>query len=331
MRLKFAVGLIVALLSAKLAANASAQPASTGSGQAYPQRPVRLVVAVAAGGSTDIMARLVAAKLGERIGQQVVVDNRPGGSSIIGSDIVAKAQPDGHTLLMASGSFGTISSLFTKLPFDIERDLAAVCLIATSPYVLVVQPTLPIKSVADLIAYGKANPGKLNYAGSTPGSLQRLAGELLKRTAGFDMTYVPYKGTGQLLPDLLGGRLHVAFDNVLILTPYIRSNTLRAIGVTSAKRSVLFPELPTIAETGVPGFHAVGWFGVFSTGKTPQPVIDKLNAALVAIMKEPDMRERLIAQGAEPLGGSADDLRKYLAGEISKWGRVIREAGIKAD
>jgi tripartite-type tricarboxylate transporter receptor subunit TctC len=299
--------------------------------QPYPQRPVRMVVAVAAGGSTDVMARLVAHKLSDRIGQQVVIDNRPGGSSIIGSDIVAKAQPDGHTLLMASGSFGTISNLFAKLPFDMEKDFAPVCLIATSPYVLVVQPTLPIKSVPELISYGKANPGKLNYAGSTPGSLQRLAGELLKRTAGFDMTYVPYKGTGQLMPDLLGGRLHVAFDNVLILTPYIRSNTLRAIGVTSAKRSVLFPELPTIAETGVPGFHAVGWFGVFSTGKTPQPVVDKLNTALVAIMKEPDMRERLIAQGAEPLGGSADDLRKYLAGEISKWGKVIRDAGIKAD
>ena len=299
--------------------------------QTYPQRPVRLVVAVAAGGSTDIMARLIGAKLGERIGQQVVVDNRPGGSSIVGSDIVAKAQPDGHTLLMASGSFGTVSSLFKKLPFDIEKDLAPVSLLATSPYVLVVQPTLPIKSVADLISYGKANPGKLNYAGSTPGSLQRLAGELLKRTAGFDMTYVPYKGTGQLMPDLLGGRLHVAFDNVLILTPYIRNNTLRALGVTSAKRSALFPELPTIAETGVPGFHAVGWFGIFSTGRTPQPVVDKLNTALVAIMKEPEMRDRLIAQGAEPLGGSADDLRKYLAGEIAKWGKVIREAGIKVD
>ncbi len=299
--------------------------------QNYPQRPVRMVVAVAAGGSTDIMARLVAAKLGERIGQQVVVDNRPGGSSIIGSDIVAKAQPDGHTLLMASGSFGTISSLFTKLPFDIEKDLAPVCLIATSPYVLVVQPSLPIKTVGDLVSYGKANPGKLNYAGSTPGSLQRLAGELLKRTAGFDMTYVPYKGTGQLMPDLLGGRLHVAFDNVLILTPYIRSNTLRAIGVTSVKRSALFPELPTLAETGVPGFHAVGWFGIFSTGKTPQSVVDKLNTALVAIMKEPDMRDRLIAQGAEPLGGSAEDLRKYLAGEISKWGKVIRAAGIRVE
>jgi len=260
-----------------------------------------------------------------------VVDNRPGGSSIIGADLVAKAQPDGHTLLMGSGSFGTISSLFTKLPFDIEKDLAPVCLIATSPYVLVVQPSLPVKSVADLITYGKANPGKLNYAGSTPGSLQRLAGELLKRTAGFDMTYVPYKGTGQLMPDLLGGRLHVAFDNVLILTPYIRNNTLRGIGVTSAKRSVLFPELPTIAENGVPGFHAVGWFGIFTTGKTPQSSVDKLNAALVAIMKQPDMRERLIAQGAEPLGSTPEELRKYLAGEISKWGKVIREAGIKAE
>ena len=294
--------------------------------QPYPQRPVRLVVAVAAGGSTDVMARLIGARLGERIGQQVVIDNRPGGSSIIGSEIVARAHPDGHTLLMASGSFGTLSSLFKKLPFDMEKDFAAVSLIATSPYVLVVQPSLPIKSVTDLIAYGKANPGKLNYAGSTPGSLQRLAGELLKRTGGFDMTYVPYKGTGALMPDLLGGRLHVCFDNVLILTPYIRNNTLRAIGVTSAKRSALFPELPTLAETGVPGFHAVGWFGIFSTGKTPQPVVDKLYTSLAAVMKEPDMRERLIAQGAEPLGGSPADLRKYLADEIIKWGKVDRKS-----
>ena len=258
-------------------------------------------------------------------------DNRPGGSSIIGSEIVARAQPDGHTLLMASGSFGTLPNLFSRLPFDMEKDFAPVSLIATSPYVLVVQPSLPVKSVTDLIQYGKANPGRLNYAGSTPGSLQRLAGELLKRSGGFDMTYVPYKGTGQLMPDLLGGRLQVCFDNVLILTPYIRSNTLRAIGVTSNKRSALFPELPTLAETGVPGFHAVGWFGVFSTGRTPQPVVDKLHTALVAVMKEPDMRDRLIAQGAEPLGGSPADLRKYLAEEISKWGKVIREAGIKAE
>ena len=182
--------------------------------QNYPQRPVRMVVAVAAGGSTDIIARVIGAKLGERIGQQVVVDNRPGGSSIIGADIVAKAQPDGHTLLMGSGSMGTISSLFTRLPFDQFKDFAPVSLVGTSPYVVVVQPSLPVKTVGDLIAYGKANPGKLNFSGSTPGSLQRLTGEMLKRNGNFDMLFVPYKGTGALMPDLLGGRLHVAIDNV---------------------------------------------------------------------------------------------------------------------
>ena len=297
--------------------------------QQYPRRPVRVVVPVTAAGTTDVMARMVAAKLSERLGQQFVVDNRPGGSSIIGTDIVAKAQPDGHTLLVAGGSFGTMSSLFAKLPFNIEKDLAPVSLFAFSPYLLVVQPSLPIKSVADLIAYGKANPGKLNYAGSTPGSLQRLAGEYLKRVGGFDMTYVPYKGTGALMPDLLGGRLHVAFDNVLILTPHVRNNVLRALGVTSPKRSALFPELPTIAEAGVTGFSASGWFGILATGGTPQAVITKLNGAMLSIMKEPETRERLIAQGADPLLGSPDDLRKYLAGEKEKWGKVIREAGIK--
>ena len=299
--------------------------------QPYPQRPVRLVVAVAAGGSTDIIARVIGAKLGERIGQQVVVDNRPGGSSIIGADIVAKAQPDGHTLLMGSGSMGTISSLFTRLPFDQFRDFAPVSLIGTSPYVVVVQPSLPVKTVADLITYGKANPGKLNFSGSTPGSLQRLTGEMLKRNGNFDMVFVPYKGTGALLPDLLGGRLHVAIDNVLILTPYIRNNSLRALGVTSAKRSALFPDLPSLAETGLPGFHAVGWFGVFATGRTPDAVITRLNSELSTIMKTPDMRERFIGQGAEPFSGPPEDLRNYFASEVSKWGKVIREAGIKAE
>jgi len=299
--------------------------------QNYPQRPVRMVVPVAAGGSTDIMARIIAAKLGERIGQQVVVDNRPGGSSIIGADIVAKAQPDGHTLLMGSGSMGTISSLFNKLPFDQFRDFAPVSLVATSPYVVVVQPSLPVKTVADLISYGKANPGKLNFSGSTPGSLQRLTGEMLKRSGNFEMVFVPYKGTGALMPDLLGGRLHVAIDNVLILTPYIRNNSLRALGVTSSTRSGLFPDLPTLAETGLPGFHAVGWFGVFATGRTPEPIITRLNTELSAIMKTQDMRERFLAQGSEPLAGPPDDLRKYFANEVSKWGKVIREAGIKAD
>jgi tripartite-type tricarboxylate transporter receptor subunit TctC len=304
--------------------------AETATAQPYPARPVRMVIGLPAGGSTDVMGRVVAAKLSERLGKQVVVDNRPGANGIIGITLVVNSQPDGYTLIMAAGSWGTLSSLY-KLPFDLQKDLAPISFIGTSPYVLVVQPTLPVKSVADLIAYGKANPGKLTFAGSTPGSLQRLAGELLKRTGGFDMLYVPYKGTGGVMPDLLGGRLDVAFDNVLILTPYIKKGQLRALGVTSSKRSVVFPELPTLAETGVPGFHAVGWFGVFGAAKTPPAIVNRLNSEIIALMKEPEVRDRLLAQGAEPQPGPPEDLRKYLAGEIEKWGKVIREAGIKAD
>lgn len=316
------VRLALALLAALVCAGAVAQ--------SYPTRPVRLVIGLPPGGSTDVMGRIVAAKLSERLGQQVVVDNRPGASGTIGIQLVVNSQPDGHTLIMAAGSWGTISSLY-KLPFDLQRDLAPIAFIGTSPYVLVVQPSLPVKTVGDLVAHARANPGKLNFAGSTPGSLQRLAGELLKRTAGFDMVYVPYKGTGQVMPDLLGGRLDVAFDNVLILTPYIKKGQLRALGVTSSKRSVIFPELPTLAETGVPGFHAVGWFGVFAVAKTPPAIVTRLNREITALMQEPETRDRLLAQGAEPQPGSPEDLRRYLAGEIAKWGKVIREAGIKAE
>jgi tripartite-type tricarboxylate transporter receptor subunit TctC len=314
---------VVALLLAALGAGAA-------HGQVYPQRPVRMLVGLPAGGSTDVMARIVSAKLGERLGQQVVVDNRAGASGTIAIQMVVNSQPDGHTLIMAAGSWGTISTLY-KLPFDLQKDLAPVVYIGTSPYVLVVQPVLPVKTVSDLIAHARAHPGKLTFAGSTAGSLQRLAGELLKRTAGFDWLYVPYKGTGAVMPDLLGGRLDAAFDNVLILTPYIKKGQLRALGVTSSRRSVIFPELPTLAETGVPGFHAVGWFGVFAAAKTPQPVVARLNSETVALMKEPETRDRLLAQGAEPAPGSPDYLRNHLAGEIAKWGKVIREAGIKAE
>lgn len=312
----------VAFLAALACAGAPAQK--------YPSRPVRMVIGLPPGGSTDVMGRIVAARLSERLGQQVVVDNRPGASGTIGIQLVVNSQPDGHTLIMAAGSWGTIGSLF-KLPFDLQRDLAPIAFIGTSPYVLVVQPALPIRSVADLVAHGRANPGKLTFAGSTPGSLQRLAGELLKRTAGFDMLYVPYKGTGAVMPDLLGGRLDVAFDNVLILTPYIKKGQLRALGVTSANRSVIFPELPTLAESGVPGFHAVGWFGVFAVAKTPPAIVARLNQEIAALMKEPTTRDRLLAQGAEPQPGTPEDLRGHLASEIEKWGKVIRDAGIRAE
>ena len=283
--------------------------------QSYPQRPIRMVIGLPAGGSTDVMGRIVAARLSEKLGQQVVVDNRPGASGIIGINLAVNSQPDGYTLIMAAGSWGTIGTLF-KLPFDLQKDLAPVAFIGTSPYVLVVQSTLPIKNMTELIAHAKASPGRLT---------------LLKRSAGIDMLYVPYKGTGAVIPDLLGGRLDAAIDNVLVLSPYIRKGQLRGIGVTSNKRSVVFPELPTLAETGLPGFNAVGWFGLFAAAKTPQPIVTRLNAEITALLQEPQTRDRLLAQGAEPLPGPPEDLRRHLAREIETWSKVIRDAGVKAE
>jgi tripartite-type tricarboxylate transporter receptor subunit TctC len=306
--------------------------AAAGTAQAQDaKRPIRMIVAVAPAGSTDIIARLVAARLSERLGQQVVVDNRPGAGGIIGVELVTKSQPDGHTLIMGSGSMGTLNSFFPKLSFHVQKDLEPISLLAISPYLLVVQPGLPVKSVKDLIVYAKQNPSKLTYSGSTVTSLQRLAGEHLKRMAGIDMLFVPYKGTGVLMPDLLAGRLDVAFDNVLVLATHVKSGALRALAVTGAKRSVVMPELPTISEAGVPGFQTTGWFGVLSAAKTPHPVIARLNAELSAVMEEPTLKERLIAQGAEPLSGPPDALRKHLAREVETWSRLIREAGLKVD
>ena len=299
--------------------------------QDYPQRPIRMIIGLPPGGSTDIMGRQLAAKLAERFGQQVVVDNRAGASGIIGAELVAKSQPDGYTLMMAGGSFGTISSLYTKLSFDTTRDFAPIALFATSPYVFVVHPSLPVNSMQEFFAYAKARPGQINFAGSTPGSVQRLSGELLKRTVGFDMLYVPYKGTGVLLPDLIGGRLQAAIDNVLVVVPYMKSGALRGLAVTSAKRSVVVPELPTIAESGAPGFQSGGWFGVLGAAGTPAAIIKKLNAEISSVMQQADVRDRLLAQGAEPLWGPPDELKKLLARERELWSKVIREAGIKPD
>ena len=309
----------------------AAVTASQALAQAYPQRPIRMIVGLPVGGSTDLLGRLLAAKLGERLGQQVVFENRPGASGIIGTDIVAKSQPDGYTLLMAAGSFGVLTSLYPQLPFDTAKDFAPVALFATSPYLLAVHPALPVKTMAELIEFAKARPGQINLAASTPGSVQRLSGELLKRQAGIELLYVPYKGTGALIPDLLGGRLHAAIDNVLVLAPHIKSGALRGLAVTSARRSAVVPELPTIAESGLPGFQASGWFGVLAVAATPVSIIDRLNQAIAAIMQQPDVRSRLLAQGAEPLSGPPSELRNLLTREKEVWSRVIREAGVKPD
>ena len=299
--------------------------------QTYPQRPIRMIVGLPPGGSTDIMGRLVAAKLVERFGQQIVFDNRPGASGIIAADIVAKSQPDGYTLLMAGGSFGTISSLYSHAPFDTAKDFAPVALFATSPYLFVVHPSVPVKTMPEFLDYARARPGQITFAGSTPASVQRLSGELLKRMTGIDMLYVPYKGTGALIPDLIGGRLQAAIDNVLVMVPHMKTGALRGLAVTAARRSEVVPELPTIAESGAPGFQSSGWFGILAATGTPQGIIRTLNEAIAGAMQQTEVRSRLLAQGAEPLTGPPDDLRKLLAREREVWSKLIREAGIKAD
>ncbi len=299
--------------------------------QGYPVRPIRMVVGVPPGGTRDILGRIVAAKLGERLGVQIVVDNRPGASGIIGIGLVVKSQPDGYTLMMSGGSITAVGSLYSNVPFEVARDLVPVAFIATTPFILVVHPTLPVTSVPEFISYAKSRPGALNYAASTPGTIQHLAGELLKRMTGISVVYVPYKGTGAVMPDLLGGRLQAAIENVMTMAPHIKSGALRGLGVTSATRSAVMPDLPTIAESGVPGFQAVGRFGVFAAVKTPSPIVQRLRTEIDGFMKEPELRARLLAQGAEPDTTRPDELREVLAREIGTWGKGIREAGLRVE
>ena len=301
------------------------------SAQDFPTRPIKLIVVAPAGGTADVVARNLASKLSERLGQQVIVDNRPSNSGLVGYDLVAHSPPDGYTLLMATGTLSTAAALYAKVSFDAVKDFEPIAWMLTTPYVLVVNPALPITSVAGLIEYAKANPGKLSFSGGTPGAQQHLAGELFKRNNGIDMLYVPYKGTAAMLPDLLGGRIDVAIDNVLVMAPYVKKGTLRGLAVTSAARSPALPELPTIAESGSPGFRVIGWFGVFAPAKTPAALIKKLNTEIASIMRQADVADPLLAQGAEPQSGSPDDLRKLLGEEIAQWSKVIRESGIRAE
>ena len=313
---------IVALL-AGIAAPAIAQD--------YPQRPIRLLVGFTPGGSTDLVGRLVGARLAERLGQQVVIDNRPGASGIIAAEIVAKSQPDGYTLLIAGSSISIVGSLYKDAKFDVQRDLEPLALVATAPYVMVAHPSIGVKTVQELIAYAKPRPGKISWGASTPGTVQHLSGEMFKRRAGIDMVFIPYKGTGAMLPDILGGRLQIAVDNVLVLAPHVRLGTLNALAVTSATRSPVLPEVPPLAESGLPGFDTSGWFSMYCAPKTPSSIVSKLNTAILAIVNSADMRERLLTFGATPLPGTPTDLRAQLAREVPAWRKVIQDAGLKAE
>ena len=314
--------LLLAALSAACGAHADA----------YPSRPIRFVVAFPPGGGTDIIARSIAQKLSERVSQQVLVDNRPGAGGNIGTEIVAKSAPDGYTMLMGSaGPLAINASLFKTMPFDPQHDLAPVTLAASTPNVLVVHPSLGVTTVKELIALAKNSPGRINFASSGFGTPAQLAGELFNSMAGVKLVHVPYKGAAPALADLLGGQVQLMFSTMPPALPHVKDGKLRALAVTSLKRSPAAPELPTLAEAGLPGFEANTWHGVVLPAGAPAEVIAKLNREIVAILHLPDVVERLSAQGAEPVGSTPEEFAAYIRSETAKWAKVVRESGAKAE
>ena len=298
--------------------------------QAYPSRPVKIIVSFAAGGPTDILARLTAQWLSERLGQQFVVENRPGGGGNIGTEAVVRASPDGYTLLMAGGNNAINATLYDKLNFNFIRDIAPVATIIRAPQILVVNPSVPAKSVPEFIAYAKANPGKIHMASGGTGTPPHLAGELFKMMAGVDLIHVPYRGNGPAFNDLIGGQVQVMFPSPVGLLEYIQAGKLRALAVTTATRSDALPDIPTMAEF-VPGYEASGWFGVGAPRNTPSEIIDKLNKEINAGLADPKMQARLADFGGTPLVLSPADFGRLIAEETEKWGNVIRALSIKAD
>ncbi|MEK6593939.1 MAG: tripartite tricarboxylate transporter substrate binding protein [Pseudomonadota bacterium] len=298
--------------------------------QTYPTRTVRLVVPFAAGGSTDIIGRIVAQKLNEMWGQPVVVDNRPGGSTVIGTDIVAKSAPDGHTLLVTPAPFTIVPGLISKLPYDPQKDFEPITLINTTPLVVVVNPGVPVKSVKELIALAKAKPGMLNFGSSGSGGSNHLAGELFNAMAGTKIVHIPYKGNAPALADLVGGHLDIVFNGLTSAIALIRSGRLRALAVTSLNRAGALPDMPTLDESGLKGFQAVAWNGLTAPARTPRNVINRINADLIKVIKSPDLVEKLRSEGSDPVGSSVEDYQSFLRDEIIKWGKIIKSAGVKS-
>ncbi|HET8586015.1 MAG TPA: tripartite tricarboxylate transporter substrate binding protein [Casimicrobiaceae bacterium] len=298
----------------------------------YPTKPIRIVVPFPPGGTTDILARAVAQKLSETWNQQVIVDNRPGAGGNIGADLVAKAAPDGYTLVMGTvGTHAINPNLYRKMPYDHVKDFAPVILVAGVPNVLVVNPSLPVHTVHELIDYAKANPGKLNFASSGNGTSIHLSGELFKTMAGVQMTHVPYKGSAPALADLMGGQVQLMFDNLPSSLGLIKGGKLRAVAVTSTTRAAALPDVPTIAESGLPGFEASSWFGLLAPAGTPHDVVAKINGVVAAWLATPEAKDKLLAQGAIAAGGSPEAFAKHIDNETSKWAKVVKASGAHID
>jgi len=304
--------------------------AQSGAAQ-YPARPIRFVVPVPPGAAQDVLARAVGQKLGENFGRSVVMDNRAGANGIIGMDIVAKSPADGYTMLLTSNALAVLPSLYPKMTFDVFKDLAPVCLIALVPNILVVHPSVQAKTVKELIALAKARPGQLNFAATTAGGSVRLSGELFKIMAGVDIVTIPYKGGGLALIDLIGGQMQVGFPDALAAMQHIKGGRLRPLGVTSIKRLATLPDVPTIAEAGVPGYEVTGWYGVLLPAATPKPILAKLNAEIIRILRAPDMAEKLAAQEAVVMASTPEEFAAHIKTEYTKWAKIIKDAGIKPE
>ena len=301
-------------------------------GQSYPAKPIRIMVAYTPAGTTDILARLIGQKMTEKWNQPVIVENRPGANGTIGTELAARATPDGYSILMATAATHSINNtLYPKLAWDAVKDFAPVSLVALVPNLMVVNNSLPVKSVKDLIAYAKANPGKLAHGSPGYGSTAHLSMELFKSLTGITMTHVPYKGSAGVLADVMGGQVALTMDNIPVYLPQARAGKIRALAVSSAKRTAGAPEIPTVAEAGVPGFEAVSWFGLVAPAATPKPIVEALSVETARILRLPEVNKRISELGAEPVGSTPRQYAAFIQSEIVKWRKVIKEAGVRLD
>ena len=325
--MKSIIRALLAAAMALLALNASAQGPAT-----YPTKPIKIVVPFPPGGATDILARAIGAELQKAFGQTVLIENKAGAGGNPGADMVAKSPPDGYTLVMATvGTHGINMSLYSKMPYDAVKDFEPITLVAGVPNLLVVHPSVAAKNVAELTALAKAQPGKLNVASSGNGTSIHMAAELYKVMAGVDILHVPYKGSSFALTDLLGGQVQLMFDNMPSALPHVKAGKLRALAVTSPKRSSALPDIPTMDEEGLKGFDATSWFGLLAPAGTPKDIIAKLNAAAVKALATPEMRERLASQGAEAVGNTPEQFAAFIKAEIEKWAKIVKASGARVD
>jgi tripartite-type tricarboxylate transporter receptor subunit TctC len=295
--------------------------------QGYPVKPIRYVVPFPPAGATDILARWVGEKISAPLGQPVVVENRPGAAGGVGTEYVAKSPPDGYTILMATAAQSISETLYTKQPFSFARDLAAVALIARVPNVMEVHPSVPVRTVKEFVALAKSRPGQINFASSGSGTTLHMSGELFKMLTGVDIVHIPYKGSAQALTDLMAGNVSVMWDNLPASMPFIKAGRLRAIAITTERRYPGLPDLPTVAESGVPGYEASAWFGVVVPAATSRQIITRLNSEINRAVNLPDMKERFAQQGAIPAPGTPEDFAAWIRAEIAKWGKVVKASG----